>query len=309
MAAYDGYFADPFVWRWGEEWCAVGTGPAEAAGDVRGPRVFPLLRSRDFRVWHPAGEALERPDAALGDSYWAPEVAYAEGRFHLYYSAGFADARHHLRVAIAERPEGPYRDAAALTDVDTCPFAIDPHPFRDVDGSWWLFHARDFLDTDGGVRAGTALVVQRLAAMTRLAPGAPLTVLRARHDWQRFLADRAMYGRRFDWHTLEGPCVRRHDGRYWCLFSGGRWETESYGVDYAVADTPAGPWSDAGSEAGPRVLRTIPGALIGPGHNSLVTGPDGADYIAYHAWDAAMTARRMFLSRLTWTAAGPRVAW
>src|SRR5690606_28025997 len=136
-----------------------------------------------------------------------------EGRFHLYYSVGFGDARHQLRVAIAARPEGPYRDAAALTDVDTCPFAIDPHPFRDADGSWWLFHARDFLDADGGVRAGTALVVQPLATMTRLTPGVPLTVLRARHDWQRFLADREMYGRRFDWHTLEGPCVCHRNGR------------------------------------------------------------------------------------------------
>jgi len=44
-----------------------------------------------------------------------------------------------------------------------------------------------------------------------------------------------MYGRVWDWHTLEGPFVRKHDGRYYCFYSGGRWETESYGVDYGVA--------------------------------------------------------------------------
>jgi beta-xylosidase len=300
---HDGYFADPFVWRHAGAYWAIGTGPAD------GERlVFPLLRSDDFVSWRPHGRALPRPDPALGDTFWAPEVAWHDGAFHLYYSAGFADARHHLRVATSVDPAGPYRDAGALTDPAVCPFAIDPHPFRDADGTWWLFHARDFLDAAGGIRAGTALVVQRLDGMTRLA-GDPVVVLRARHDWQRFLADRPMYGRRFDWHTLEGPAVRRRDGRYWCFYSGGRWDGDGYGVDCAVADHVLGPYSDAGADAGPRVLRTVPGRLVGPGHNSVVVGPEGAsEYLAYHAWDGAMQTRRMFLERLVWTADGPRVS-
>jgi hypothetical protein len=143
--------------------------------------------------------------------------------------------------------------------------------------------------------------------MTRLAAGEPTVVLRARHAWQRFLAGRPMYGRTFDWHTLEGPCVRRRAGRYWCFYSGGRWETDAYGVDYAVAPDVRGPWSDAGGERGPRVLRTIPGRLVGPGHNSIVTGPDGAEFVAFHAWDPARRVRRMFLAPLLWGPDGPRV--
>ena len=61
-------------------------------------------------------------------------------------------------------------------------------------------------------------------------------VARAQHEWQRFVSNRIMYGGVYDWHTIEGPCVRKHDGRYYCFFSSGRWENESYGVDYAVAD-------------------------------------------------------------------------
>jgi hypothetical protein len=306
--AYDRYFADPFVWRHGGEWFAVGTGPAEAAGAIRGSHVFPLLRSTDFRTWRSVGAALARPAAALGDSFWAPEVACADGGFHLYYSVGFGDAGHHLRVAQATLPQGPYRDVGALTDPARCRFAIDPHPFRDRDGTWWLFHARDFLDADDRVRAGTALVAQRLEGMTRLAPDPPVVVLRAHHDWQRFRADRPLYGRRFDWHTLEGPCVRRHAGRYWCLYSAGRWDSATYGVDYAVADAVTGPWSDAGSERGPRLLRTIPRHLIGPGHTSIVEGPDDVEQLAFHAWDVAMHARRMFLAPLRWQPDGPRIA-
>jgi hypothetical protein len=66
-------------------------------------------------------------------------------------------------------------------------------------------------------------------SMTKLA-GRWEVVLRARCDWQRFLANRPMYGGIYDWHTLEGPCVRKHADRYYCFYSGGRWETENYGV-------------------------------------------------------------------------------
>ena len=116
-----------------------------------------------------------------------------------------------------------------------------------------------------------------------------------------------MYGSTYDWHTLEGPFVRKHNGRYYCFYSGGRWENETYGVDYGVADNVHGPYSDEGSESGPRVLRTVPGEIIGPGHNSIVTGADGGDWIVFHGWDARMTARRMFIERLVWTNDGPRV--
>lgn len=303
---FDRYFADPFVWRSGGLYHAVGTGPEEATGGAGPPgtaSVFPLLVSRDLVHWQARGKALVRPDAALGDSFWAPEVAEHEGRFYLYYSVGFGDRLHQLRVAVAERPDGPYLDHGRLTDPERCAFAIDPHPFRDVDGRYYLFHARDFLDGD---RPGTSLVVHELENMTSLAAEGR-TVLRAGRDWQRFMANRPMYQDVYDWHTLEGPCVLRHEGRYYCFYSGGRWETETYGVDYAVADHVLGPYSDEGNERGPRVLRTIPGRVLGPGHNSIVLGPDGVTpFIVYHAWDPAQTARRLCIDRLEFGPEGPR---
>jgi beta-xylosidase len=307
---YPHYFADPFVWEHGGTYHAVGTGPAEAIGAVGEapiPTVFPLLRSSDFVTWHATGSALLRPDPALGGDFWAPEVAYSEGTFYLYYSVGHGDKEHRLRVATSEKPEGPYVDTGTpLTSLDTCPFAIDAHAFRDDDGQWYLFYARDFLELEAEWRVGTGIAVDRLIGMTQLA-GEERIVLRARSEWQRFLKDRLMYGAVYDWHTVEGPCVRKHEGRYYCLFSGGRWETEDYGVDYGVAEHILGPYSDAGNEAGPRVLRTIPGQVLGPGHNSIVRGPDGVtDTIVYHAWGPDRQARRMFLDRLDWTPDGPR---
>jgi GH43 family beta-xylosidase len=318
---YAGYFADPFVWRHEGVYYAVGTGAAEAEGHTgaappaspggapQPPGVFSLLRSDDFVTWRAVGRALRRPDPALGDNFWAPEVAFDGGMFYLYYSVGHGDKGHQLRVAVSPEPAGPYDDTAGpLLEPREYPFVIDPHPFRDDDGRWYLFYARDFLDADGGARPGTALAVRRLEDMTRLAADETV-VLRARWDWQRFLKDRPMYGGVYDWHTLEGPCVRKHEGRYYCFYSGGRWETEHYGVDYAVAPSVLGPYDAAGGEHGPRVLRSLPGRRIGPGHNSITVGPDGrTEYLAYHAWDAGMAARRIYLGRLVWTAQGPRCA-
>jgi beta-xylosidase len=306
---YPEYFADPFVWQHQGIYYAIGTGPAEAAGqveDLHQSRVFPLLRSPDLVNWEFTGNALSRPEPALGDNFWAPEVAYHDGVFYLYYSVGHGDKNHQLRVATSADPLGPYEDAGiSLVEPQICPFAIDPSPFQDDDGQWYLFYAQDFLDTDNEVRAGTALVVDRLVTMTKLA-GEAQVILRARHDWQRFLADRPMYSGVYDWHTLEGPCVRKHGDRYYCFYSGGRWETESYGVDYGVADRVMGPYSDAGNATGPRVLRSVPDSVLGPGHNSIAVGPEGQEYMVYHAWDSTMQARRMCIDLLVWTAEGPR---
>lgn len=312
---YPGYFADPFVWKHDGIWYAVGTGALEAHSEagravealtVEGrPGVFLVLRSEDFISWTPLGSALELLQPEYGNSYWAPEVAWADGQFWLYYSVGREDKAHHIRVGVSTRPEGPYRDTGArLTDPFRCPFAIDASPFRDVDGQWYLFYARDFVDTEQGFRAGTGIVVDRMTSMTSLA-GEEQIVARARFDWQRFLADRIMYGARYDWHTVEGPCVCQRNGRYWCLFSTGRWENETYGVDWAVSNSVSGPWSFEGTQDGARLLRTVPGTIIGPGHNCVTQDAEGDDYIVYHAWDQLMTARRMFMRKLQWTAEGP----
>jgi GH43 family beta-xylosidase len=309
------YLGDPFVWQHEGRYFAIGTGREDAtgmAGDHSSASIFPLYVSTDLAHWTRTGKALVRPYATHGYTFWAPEVIFVEGVFYLYYSVGFEDTLHHLRVATSRQPLGPYLDAGVrLTSLASCPFAIDPHPFHH-DGRYYLFYASDFLDErderGAPVKPGTALVVQELDTMLTLVPGAT-TVLRARHPWQRFAADRPIYGSRYDWHTLEGPCVVKHAGRFYCFYSGGRWDSERYGVDYAVADHPLGPYEESGAEAGPRVLRSVPGTWLGPGHNSVVCGPDGTtEYVFYHAWDPDFRRRQACVDALAWTSLGPRVA-
>lgn len=292
-----GYFADPFVLRHDGRYYAYGTNEADPSGEA-----FEVLRSDDLVQWTRLGRALPAVDGLAVEDHWAPEVAERDGTFYMYFSAGVEDRDHHLRVALADRPEGPFRyDGRVLTPGER--FAIDAHPFRDDDGQWYLYYARDLLE---GERVGTSLVVDRLVDMQHL-QGEPVPVLSASADWQLFLRRRSMYGSVYDWYTLEGPFVVKRLGRYWCLYSGGAWTGPGYGVSYAVSDSPLGPFVEPLTD-GPALLRSRPGQLEGPGHNSIAMGPDGNDYLVYHAWDGAHTARRMCIDRVEWTADGPRTA-
>jgi beta-xylosidase len=291
---YADYFADPFVLPTAGRYYAYGTVAVPG-------RTLPALVSTDLVAWEPIGDVLE-PVEPAAEVYWAPEVAARDGRFAMYYSAGGEEGeRHQVRVALADGPAGPFRDSGAVLDPDD-PFTIDAHPFRDDDGRWYLFYCRDFLEGD---RVGTGIVVDELVDLRTLA-GDRREVVRPFADWNLFARARHWYGRTWDWYTVEGPFVVKREERYYCFFSGGAWREPNYGVGYAVADHPLGPWEVVTGE-GPTILRTVPDAVIGPGHASIVRSPSGReDWIVYHAWEPGGDARLMRIDRLTWTPDGPR---
>lgn len=319
---YLGYMADPFVLQHEGVYWAYGTGGPENGGRQKDGRFYPVLRSKDLVHWDYVGGALIGLDNPSLTDYWAPELAFKDGLFFLYYSAGKHDGEgHQIRVATSRRPEGPFHDSGHILLPDE-PFSIDPHPFRDPQtGHWWLFFAKDYFNE----RVGTGTAMIRLADNMLGVVGELRTAVRAHADWQIFQRRRFWYGRVWDaWHTVEGPFVLFHAGKYYCLYSGGCWETPDYGVGFATADQVTGPWRDTQNSQGPMLLRgaTAPngplphheepaaaGGLFGPGHNSVILGPDGkTPWLVYHAWDAQRTKRRMCIDRLLWTPDGPRCA-
>lgn len=302
---YAAEMPDPSVKKFGRYYYAYGT-----TGDRRLPdgRIFTTLRLRDLVHWEQLGGALVPPSDNTNCQYWAPEIAENQGRYYLYYAMGDAEPEHFvIRVGVSQKPQGPFRDSGViLEDCETNRFTIDPYPFRDDDGQWYLFYACDFPYESPGMHAGTGVVVDRLLDMTRLA-GERQVVARAACDWTLFESNRWMevFHQTFNWHTIEGPCMVKHDGKYYCFYSGANWQTARYGVDCVVADHPLGPYTGAGDHA--RVLHGIPGEVIGPGGNAVVTGPDGhTQYIVYHAWNWQMTERQLCIDRLDWTPEGPR---
>jgi beta-xylosidase len=257
-----GYLADPFVLKTRGEYYAYGTG-SSIGDDLSNGRMFPVLHSKDLAHWEFVGGALKPLTDFASTAYWAPEVAERDGTFYMYYSAatGKGDEGHRLRVAVADHPAGPFVDAGREIIPDEG-FTIDAHPFRDPkDGQWYLYYAKDFFDE----RVGTGTAVVPLQDDMMSPADAPRTVLRATSDWHIHARNRHIYGREWDaWHTVEGPFVVERDGLYYCLYSGGAWHSDNYGVSYGIAEHPLGPFRDEWSSEGPTVLRGIPGQVSAP---------------------------------------------
>jgi len=290
---WSGYLADPFVLEVDGEYYAYGTARAPDG------RQFPVLHSRDFLHWEFVNGALAPLDDPKLKDYWAPEVAERDGRYYLYYAGDMK-----MRVAVADHPAGPFRDSGKLMFPDL-PFSIDGHAFKDPHSEQWYFYfAKDFFDQ----RPGTALAMVRLADDMMTPVGPVTTVLRAFADWQIYERQRPLYDKIWDaWHTIEGPAVICKDGKYYCFYSGGNWQTPGYGVGCAVADHILGPYVDTHSTDAASVLKSIPGKLIGPGHNSVIPGPDGQTYfIVYHSWNEERSARQICMDPLIWTEQGPK---
>ena len=295
-------FPDPFVLKFNGFYYAYATGDA---GDGR---AIAAMSSPDLVHWEWHGGLLDPlPDTDLCD-YWAPEVIYHNGTFYLYYAVTpRGTIAHHLRVAIAEHPLGPFHDSG----IDLTPnelFAIDPHPFRDDDGTWYLFYARDWLE---GPRAGTGIVVDRMVDFTRLA-GRPRRVLRPFAEWQLFEKQRAeKWG--LDWYTVEAPFAVKRRHRYVCFYSGGRWEHPGYGVGFlqspalvADGDLAAPDWEHHGDEQAASLLKAFGEWVLGPGHNSIAVAPNNvAEYLVYHGWDTRRQSRMPRLDRLEWNLTTP----
>jgi GH43 family beta-xylosidase len=280
--------ADPFVLRYlNEYWCY-------STGFCADGRCFGVFHSLDLVDWQEFGSVMD-PIDDCSSCYWAPEVSYNNGRFLMYYAVGDGE-KMQIRVAVAEHPTGPFLDAGkSLTSDD---FAIDPHVFEDDDGMRYLFYATDFLAED---RVGTGTVCDRMLDPFTL-EGNPWPVTRARYDWQVFDPQRAEKGG-VRWHTVEGPFVLKHKGIYYQMFSAGNWQNNSYGVSYAISDrVTASDWKQvADGELILPVLRSIPGKVFGPGHNSVVYGPDlQQPFCVYHRWSDDSGARILAIDRMDW---------
>ncbi|MBD0330698.1 MAG: family 43 glycosylhydrolase, partial [Thermoleophilia bacterium] len=296
---------DPFVIKYLDEFFLY------HSGETAGRRGISVYRSRDLVAWEFAGFALEPAESGWAWSdLWAPEVVYERGVFYMYVSATRRraddgeptiwqqgegdDARRRLGVARATSPLGPFvLDGRPLLDA----WAIDGHPFRDDDGTMWLFYNARTVDLGlDDVLPGTGTVCDRLLAPDRLA-GEPVAVTLPSERWEGVPTE--------DWYWNEAPYVLKRRGRYHQLFSGGAFADESYATGVADARSLRGPWR---KDARNPVLRSSE-RIVGPGHVSFVFGPDAATrYAVYHGYVDGDPGRKVLLDRLFWDGEGPGIA-
>lgn len=250
-------FPDPAVLKVGGSYYAYGT----TTGWEPPGHEFPILRSNDLAHWEYVGDALNTPPTWSTGDWWAPDVIAHNGMYFMYY-VGLKDGRHCVAVATARTPVGPFvhRHVIGCGDA-TGDGYIDPAPLVDTDGKAYLY-----LSVDDPMHS---ISVIPLAPDLLRSVGPRRQLFSLSQSWE--------FGASFS--TVEGPFAVKRGNIYYLFYSGNDWQ-HSYAMGYATATSPIGPFRKSGHNP---ILKGDAGA-VGPGGGSLIQGPHGGWWLAYHAW-------------------------
>lgn len=211
----------------------------------------------------------------VGRQMWAPDAAYKNGTYYLYFPAKDEKDIFRIGVATSETPYGPFEPQPRPIAGS---YSIDPSVFEDSDGSYYMYF--------GGIWGGQ---LQRWATGTYqeedVYPADSLPALTPRvaklaEDMLEFAetpksvevldenGNMLLTGdndRRF----FEAAWVHTYSGRYYLSYSTG----DTHNIAYAIGDSPYGPF-------------TYEGVILNPvlgwtNHHSIVE-VDGKWYLFYH---------------------------
>lgn len=230
---------------------------------------FDAFSSTDLKTWTRHEKVLSAKAVPWAHkAMWAPSVVENAGRYYLFFAANDIQSDSEtggIGVAVADAPQGPYRDLLGKPLVDKFHNGaqpIDQFVFKDDDGSWYMVY--------GGWRH---------ANLVKLKPD--FTGVQPMPDGSLFkeITPAPEY--------VEGSLMFKRKGRWYYMWSEGGWGSPDYTVAYAIADHPTGPFKRIGT-----VLQQDPDIATSAGHHSLIQVP-GTDswYIVYHRRPAGDTAR------------------
>ncbi|HYG22349.1 MAG TPA: glycoside hydrolase family 43 protein [Verrucomicrobiae bacterium] len=214
---------------------------------------------------------------------WAPAIVKNSGKYFLFFAANDIQNNSELGgigVAVADRPEGPFRDHLGKPLIDRFHNGaqpIDQYVFRDRDGQFYMYY--------GGWRH--------------------CNVARLNKDFTGFepFSDGTLFKEVTPPGYVEGPFMFIRNGKYYFMWSEGGWTGPNYSVAYAIADSPLGPFKRIG-----KILQQDPSVATGAGHHSVIQLP-GRDeyYIVYHRRPLGETDgnhRVVCIDRMTFNANG-----
>ena len=241
--------ADPFIMLHEGTYYAYGTGSADGIA---------VYTSEDLLTWKAAADgrlALHKRDSWGDKWFWAPEVYAIGGRFYMYYTANT-----HICVATSDNPLGPFKQEVKkpMLENEKC---IDNSLFIDSDGTPYLYFDR-FND---GLNIW---VVELEADLQTIKPETMRPCIHVSQEWETV------------WPRVnEGAFVVKHKGTYFLTYSANSYESPFYGIGFATAPHPTGPWTKY--EGNPIFQK--PGNLVGVGHSALFTDKAGKLRIVFHA--------------------------
>lgn len=187
---------------------------------------------------------------------WAPSIIRKDNNYFFFFGANDiqSDAeKGGIGVAIASKPEGPYRDYLGKPLIDKFHNGaqpIDQFIFHDADGKYYLIY--------GGWRH--------------------CNIAQLNNDFTGFVpfSDGVIFREITPEGYVEGPFMFIRNGKYYFMWSEGGWTGPDYSVAYAIADSPFGPFKRIG-----KVLQQDPKIATGAGHHSVINNQNDW-YVVYH---------------------------
>ncbi|KAL2870002.1 glycoside hydrolase family 43 protein [Aspergillus lucknowensis] len=233
------------------------------------------------------GVVLSTPDVPwVSKQLWAPDAAFKNGKYYLYFPARDAEGVFRIGVAVGEKPEGPF---VAEKDCISGSYSIDPAVFVDDDegqeayiyfgGLWggqlqcwsksasgeWVFDA-----SKGGPQEpsgkGAVALFPRVARLSpdMLSFASPVQELQILDEKGSPIAADD-HDRRF----FEAAWLHKYNGKYYFSYSTG----DTHYLVYAVSDSPLGPFTYGG-----RILEPVLGWTT---HHSIAEW-QGKWWLFYH---------------------------
>ncbi|WP_462411418.1 family 43 glycosylhydrolase [Neobacillus sp. Marseille-QA0830] len=267
--------ADPYVLYYEGTYYLYGTHTADWPSMQNGIKVY---TSTDLVNWKEHDQwALHRDNSWGEKQFWAPEVVEKNGKFYMYYAV-----EEHLAVATSDSPLGPFVQEN-MEPIHPNTKEIDAHIFTDDDGKQYMYFVR--------FENGNVIYVAELNDdMKSIKEDTVKFVMRATQDWEKSPKPPSAF-------INEGAFVIKHNGTYYLTYSGNHFESPDYGVGYATAPTPTGPWTKY--EYNPIMKSNI--IVPGAGHHSFIQSPDGSElFMVYHTHNStkATEPRKLAIDRV-----------
>ncbi|WP_428664191.1 glycoside hydrolase family 43 protein [Runella sp.] len=251
---FPGWYADPEGIIFGNKYWIYPTFSAPYNKQV----FFDAFSSPDLIHWTKHENILDTARVKWAKrAMWAPSIIEKDKKYYLFFGAN--DIQNDIEkggigVAVADRPEGPFKDYLQKPLVDKFQNGaqpIDQFVFKDGNDYYLIY---------GGWKH--------------------CNIAKLKNDFTGFIPFER--GGTFKEITpesyVEGPFMFKKDGKYYFMWSEGGWTGPNYSVAYAIADSPFGPFKRVG-----KILQQDPKVATGAGHHSVIHhAADDAWYIVYH---------------------------
>jgi beta-xylosidase len=222
------------------------------------------------------GETLHVRDVPWASKQmWAPDAAYKNNTYYLFFPARDHDGIFRIGVATSDKPAGPFKAEPNYMDGS---FSIDPAVLVDEDGKSYMYfgglwggqlekwQTGTFVpDAEGPAPDAPALgprVAELTDDMLQMAE-APQEISIVDENGKPIVAGDE------DRRYFEGPWMHKYNGKYYLSYSTGT----THKLVYAVGDSPKGPFEFKGTILTPVIGWTT--------HHSIVEF-DGKWYLFYH---------------------------